>query len=110
VFASVSPQEGNELVNAGAVLLDIREDNEWVAGHASIAIHAPMSSIQNTPLPFDSAAKVVVICRSGQRSQKVTAWLAGQGIDAINYEEGMHGWVRLGGDILDAQGNLGLVI
>jgi rhodanese-related sulfurtransferase len=110
VFASVSPQEGNELVASGAVLLDIREDNEWAAGHSASAIHAPMSSIQNGPLPFDTTAKVVVICRSGQRSQRVTAWLDDQGIDAVNYEEGMHGWVRLGGDILDAEGNPGLVI
>jgi rhodanese-related sulfurtransferase len=110
VFASVSPEEGNELVESGALLLDIREDNEWVAGHSSIAVHAPMSAIRNSPLPFDSTAKVVVICRSGQRSQGVTAWLDEQGIDAVNYQGGMHDWVRLGGDIVDAAGNPGTVI
>ncbi len=110
VFSSVSAEEGNALVEQGAVLLDIREDNEWVAGHAPIAIHAPMSVIKTIELPFDLMAKVVVICRSGQRSQGVTAWLEESGVAAVNYEGGMHAWVQLGGDILDAEGNTGIVI
>ena len=110
VFSSVDAEQGRELVAGGAVLLDIREDNEWAAGHAPVAIHAAMSTIQQHPLPFDESAEVVVICRSGQRSQSVTAWLESNGIKAVNFEGGMHAWVSAGGDIIDAAGEPGIVI
>ena len=110
MVASVDAEQGRAFVDDGAVLLDVREDNEWAAGHAPQAVHAPMSSIQQHPLPFDTSARVIVICRSGQRSQSVTAWLRHSEIEAANFEGGMHAWVQSGGDIVDSDGNPGVVI
>jgi rhodanese-related sulfurtransferase len=111
VYATIDPEGGSALVRDGAVLLDIREVNEWVAGHASVAIHIPMGAIDSTPeLPFSESDKVVVMCRSGRRSIPVTEYLQAKGYDAVNYEGGMQAWVQLGGDIIDAEGNTGIVL
>lgn len=111
MYATIDPAGGRELVLDGAVLLDIREPNEWQAGHAPEAVHIPMGEVaQTSPLPFDQDAKVVVICRSGRRSIPVTEYLQSAGYDAVNYEGGMQAWVQLGGEIVDEAGNTGTVL
>lgn len=110
MYATIDPEGGSALVRDGAVLLDIREVNEWVAGHASAAVHIPMGAVDSTELPFGESDKVVVMCRSGRRSIPVTEYLQAKGYDAVNYEGGMQAWVQLGGDIVDADGNPGIVL
>ena len=45
----VSSQEAVGLHEAGAVLLDVREDDEWAAGHAPDAIHVPLAGVGEPP-------------------------------------------------------------
>ena len=78
-------------VPSTATLLDVREDEEWAAGHAPDAVHLPMSTLTGRlgELPEGPLA---VICRSGGRSARVTAYLAGQGHEAVNVDGGMLAW------------------
>ncbi len=80
----------------GAVLLDVREDEEWAAGHIDDAVHVPMNSVPRAlaaqPDLVDAATPVVVICKMGGRSAQVTRWLRDQGYDAYNLEGGMLAW------------------
>jgi rhodanese-related sulfurtransferase len=77
---------------ADAPLLDVREADEWAAGHAPTAQHLPMSKLTARlgELPDDDP--LYVICRSGGRSSRVVAYLAGQGYPAINVDGGMRAW------------------
>ena len=79
-----------------ALLLDVREPNEWVAGHVDGALHIPMSDLANRLASDSNAltpdAKIVVICKMGGRSAHVTAWLNQQGFQATNLEGGMLAW------------------
>jgi rhodanese-related sulfurtransferase len=52
------------------VLLDVREDDEWQAGHASGAIHIPRMMLPEriTAAVADKGARIVLYCRSGKRS------------------------------------------
>jgi rhodanese-related sulfurtransferase len=87
-------------VPADAVVLDVREDDEWAAGHIDGANHIPMGEL---PGRFgdvadlaDAAPELVVVCRSGGRSARVVAWLAQNGVDAVNLAGGMGAWVSAG--------------
>ena len=85
---------------AGAVLLDVREDVEWQAGHIEGAVHIPMNEVPqrlaHDPGPITPDAAVVVTCKVGGRSAHVTAWLRQQGYDAVNLEGGMLAWDAAG--------------
>lgn len=80
----------------GAALLDVREDDEWVAGHAPEALHIPMGEIAARlgELPADD--DVYVVCRSGGRSARVTAFLNDNGWNAVNIDGGMRSWQAAG--------------
>jgi rhodanese-related sulfurtransferase len=87
-------------VPSDAVLLDVREDDEWAAGHISGAVHVPMmrvpQQLQHDPGPLTPEATIVVVCKVGSRSAQVTAWLRQQGYSATNLAGGMYSWEAAG--------------
>lgn len=89
---------------ADTVLLDVREQDEWDAGHAPNAQHIPMGELAGRldELPADS--EVLVICRSGGRSARVTAYLNANGWDARNVDGGMQSWQATGRDLACVEG------
>ncbi len=80
----------------GAVLLDVREDDEWAAGHAPDARHVPMSQLTGRLDEVPAADPLYVICRSGHRSARVVAFLTRQGVSAVNVAGGMQSWAAAG--------------
>ncbi len=87
------------LTASGTVLIDVREQDEWDAGHAPSARLVPMSTISDhlDELPRDQ--KFLVICHSGGRSRRVTDILLQAGFDAVNVEGGMMAWRDAGGPV-----------
>ena len=84
-------------VDSAAFLLDVREDDEWTAGHAPGARHLPMQEVpaRLDEVPMDG--EVFVVCRSGGRSAQVTAYLIGNGWDNVrNVAGGMRAWHAAG--------------
>lgn len=85
-----------EDLSTDAVLLDVREDDEWRAGRIAGAVHVPMNQVPQRlsyePGPLTADAPIVVVCKMGGRSAQVTAWLRHQGYDAANLEGGMLAW------------------
>ncbi|SII62208.1 rhodanese-like protein [Mycobacteroides abscessus subsp. abscessus] len=76
----------------GAAIIDVREDDEWEAGHIEGAIHVPLGELPERldDLPLDD--DMYIICRTGGRSLRATAWLNLNGFDAYNVEGGMGSW------------------
>ncbi len=95
---------------AGAILIDVREPNEWAAGHSPAARHLPLNTVLANidTIPRDQA--VLIICRSGNRSSAATHALREEGIRAYNVAGGMRAWERLGGEVLLDDGTPGTVI
>ncbi len=88
---TVDPREiGDDL------LLDVREDDEWAAGHAPSAVHLPMSELPVRLAELPSTRPVSVVCRSGNRSAQVTQYLLAQGWTARNVDGGMKAWAQHG--------------
>ncbi|MDK0520760.1 rhodanese-like domain-containing protein [Streptomyces sp. ML-6] len=83
-------------VPADGFVLDVREDNEWAAGHVEGALHIPMSDFVARYGELAEAVadgrRVHVMCRVGGRSAQVTQYLVRQGVDAVNIDGGMLAW------------------
>ena len=90
------PAVGVADLPARAVLLDVREDDEWAAGHAPDAQHVPMNQVPGRLADLPDADPLYVICRSGGRSGRVVAYLTQQGRACVNVEGGMQAWAAAG--------------
>ena len=89
----------------GVFLLDVREDDEWAAGHAPGAVHVPMMEIPARSDEVPDDRDVVVVCRVGQRSAQVVAYLRQQGWDrVVNLDGGMAGWDAAGRPMVSEDG------
>lgn len=92
-------------------LLDVREGDEWAAGHAPTAHHLPMTELPGRLAEVPSDREVAVICRSGGRSAQVVAYLLRNGWDQVrNVEGGMGDWAAAGRPVVTDDGQPGQVI
>ncbi|HEY0640910.1 MAG TPA: rhodanese-like domain-containing protein [Pseudonocardiaceae bacterium] len=87
-----------------APLLDVREDDEWQAGHAPGAVHVPMSELAGRLDDVPAEGTVYVICRAGGRSARVVQYLNANGWDAVNVDGGMLDWQAAGRPLTADQG------
>ena len=106
----IDPAEADHLVTAGALLLDVREDDEWAAGHAPAAVHLPMGEVVDRMGELATDRTIVCMCRVGGRSQSVAVHLAGNGYDVRNAAGGMQAWAAHGLPVVDAAGAPGRVV
>lgn len=86
-----------------AVLLDVREPNEFEAGHAPGAVSIPLGDLR-ARLAEVPEGDLTVICRSGGRSQAAAEFLVRQGVPAVNVSGGTIAWA-LAGKPLVAEGD-----
>jgi len=83
-------------VTDDAFVLDVREDDEWAAGHVAGALHVPLMELPARIAEIPTDATVTVVCRVGGRSAQATSWLVAQGYDAVNLDGGMFAWAAAG--------------
>ena len=90
----ITPQELRQCLKTGEdlVLIDVREDEEVAFGMIPGAQHIPMGEIPHRTEEIPSGAKVIFICRSGARSQRVCEYLQQFGYHATNLSGGMIEW------------------
>lgn len=110
VLPSVTPAEAQAAFAAGAMLLDVREYQEWMAGRVAGATHVPMQDLPGRLDEIPRDRRIVCVCRSGNRSGQVTSWLLKQGYDAVNMTGGMRAWESEGLPFENMNGNPGVVI
>lgn len=106
---SVSAEQARDLVDAGAVMVDVRTKQEWNAGHVALAQHVALPELPTSISKLPKETKVVVVCRSGNRSRGATSQLIGAGFDAVNLTGGLHAWQRAGERLVDRHGRPGVV-
>ena len=91
-------------------LLDVREDDEWQAGHIDGAQHIPLSELGARLGELPTGRRIVAVCRSGARSGAAVRGLRQRGYDAENLEGGVTAWSKAGMPLVDAAGRPGRVI
>jgi rhodanese-related sulfurtransferase len=106
----VSAADAIDLLKTGAILIDIREADEWKAGHAPMAAHIPMGELGTAVESLSRTSPLIFICRSGRRSEHVVGVLVKAGYNAINLNGGMQAWQQSGGSVVRDDGLAGIVI
>ena len=93
----ISVLEAAQLVDGeGAVLLDVREPDEWTAVRAPGALHIPMRQLSTSAHRLPAGRLIACICHVGGRSAVVAEALVGAGYDAVNVAGGMDAWQAAG--------------
>jgi len=92
--ADVTPSELTALLAAGSIdLVDVREPDEWAAGHVDGARHVPLGDLPARLDSLDRDRTVVVMCRSGARSARAATVLREAGFARVrNLAGGMLRW------------------
>ncbi len=84
IFGSKKRQV-DEFLENGAVILDVRSEREWDAGHIENAVHIPLDQLNNRVEEVKKLNKpVVTCCASGVRSAKAAKFLNLNNIEATN--------------------------
>ena len=80
----------------GAVVVDVREPDEYVRGHVPGAVLIPLGQLPRRTDEVPRIGPVFVVCASGRRSRTAASVLEAAGIDAISVEGGTDGWIADG--------------
>lgn len=82
-FGYLSTEQANELINKGAVVVDIRDVASFAQGHMPGARHLDNNSAAAFIRQADMDAPTVVVCYHGHASQSAAAWLCNQGFEQV---------------------------
>jgi len=85
-----------ERVRQGAVLVDVREPDEFDEVHAEGAVLIPLGDVPERRGEIPPDQDTLLICRSGARSQRAAEYLAGLGHRVANVAGGTLAWVERG--------------
>ncbi|MBI1759191.1 MAG: rhodanese-like domain-containing protein [Actinobacteria bacterium] len=94
-------------VPGDALLLDVREPDEWSAGRVKDSLHVPMGQVPARLADIPADRRIVVVCRSGGRSARVTEFLRQHGYDAVNLNGGLQAWDRAGRSLVSDNAGVG---
>jgi rhodanese-related sulfurtransferase len=105
LFNDQTPSVAVAAVPGDGFLLDVREDDEWRAGHAPDAVHVPLSQLNARVQEVPNDRDIYVICRSGARSAQAVAAFNNAGWTAANVDGGMHAWESAGLPMVSESGS-----
>lgn len=88
----VDGKRARELVQAGAILLDVRTPGEFAGGALPGARNVPVQELQARLGELDRAATYVVYCRSGARSASAAGALRGAGFGQVHDLGSISAW------------------
>jgi rhodanese-related sulfurtransferase len=95
-ISNVSPVEATNLINhEKAVILDVRENNEYQEGHILNSIHIPLGTLNGrlNELEKHKEKPIIISCRSGHRSGNACVTLKKNGfIKVYNLGGGIMAW------------------
>ncbi len=88
----------------GATVLDVRNEDEYVAGHLPGAVLIPLGELADRQGEVPDGDPLYVICAAGGRSLTAAAALADAGYPALSVAGGTNGWIERGGRVVAGLG------
>jgi rhodanese-related sulfurtransferase len=89
-----------ERVAEGALVIDVREPDEYVEGHVPGAQLVPLATVPDHLDRFRTDGPTYVICRSGGRSMRACELAADEGYNVVNVTRGTGAWIASGRDVV----------
>lgn len=90
-YQTIDSNKAMELINDGAVIIDVRETDEYDSGHIKDATNIPLSMIES--IDYDKDKVIIVYCASGIRSAEAAKTLINNGYTNIyNLDGGLINW------------------
>ena len=74
------------------ILVDVREQDEFTAGHIPGAVNIPLSGLDKTELPWDQTSSIYVYCLAGTRSSRAVRYLQSRGYTNVTNIGGINAW------------------
>lgn len=84
LFKLPNKGELKEKIANGALIVDVRTQEEFDGGHAKGSVHIPLSSLPNKLKTIQKNSPVIVVCESGARSAQAVRFLISNGFEAYN--------------------------
>lgn len=84
MFSFLDPEEARRMMAAGAIVVDVRTQEEWDQGHAANSILMPLHELADHLAELPQDVPLLLVCRSGARSGQATAYLQNKGVNAHN--------------------------
>jgi len=106
IGTELDPAAAAQRVEAGAQLVDVRQDYEWEAGRIAGAAHIPLEHLPSRADELDRDRPIVFQCRTGSRSAFATQAFREAGFEAYNLAGGLEAWVEDGRPIEPADGEV----
>lgn len=97
--AEVTVDDLATAIAEGAWVLDVRENDEFAAGHVPAAHHLPLGAVAENVSTLPTDEQIWVICKSGGRSMKVATYLEAQGFPVVSVAGGTDGWAASGREL-----------
>lgn len=94
-FEVIDTNQAQDIINNGAVLIDVRTSEEYVREHIPGAVNIPLDQI-NT-IAYDKNITIIVYCQSGMRSKQAVQTLVDMGYTNLYDLDG--GLLNWGGDL-----------
>lgn len=95
--ATVNTLAATRLMNDGAVILDVRDNAAWSAGHLNGSRNIPLAELPQRASELPSGKAVVVACETGNRAAKAAAALRKAGrTEVFCLEGGISAWKQAG--------------
>jgi rhodanese-related sulfurtransferase len=82
--------------DAGAVVLDVRNPDEYESGHVRGAVLIPLGELGERQAEIPNGDPIYVICAMGGRSLQATKAMVEAGFPAISVAGGTKGWIEQG--------------
>ncbi len=99
-YTRISAEEADEMINAGgAVVIDVRGDDEYASGHVKGALWIPVDDVIPRFDDIPTEDKLLFICEVGARSGLAAEYAAAMGTDTdrlYNVEDGTGTWIQKG--------------
>lgn len=81
-------------------VVDVRTPGEYASGHLPGALNVPLDQLERAlPALKESGAELLMVCRSGARSEKACVLLAGHGVTAATLTGGTVAWAAAGHEL-----------
>ncbi len=96
VVPEIDVEEFDEARGTAAAVIDVRQPEEYDAGHVPGAKLIPLSEVPGRLGEVPANGDVLVICQTGARSARATDFFRRQGIDARNVAGGTKAWIESG--------------